>query len=172
MRVSVNRLTNANLYVNGTSLLGMAEEIKIPGIKAKTEDHKGLGRFGTAEFPSGAEKLEATVKWVSIYLEAELQNSGMFQVNQYQARGNIETYGPTGLLAQTPGIWLFSASLKDSGPVTFKQHQNVDKTTTLTVYHIEQYVGGVQTLLYDVLANIYVVNGKDQLAQFRANLGG
>jgi len=39
------------------------------------------------------------------------------------------------------------------------------------VYHCEYYLAGVQYLLYDVLANIYVVNGVDQLAGFRANIG-
>jgi P2 family phage contractile tail tube protein len=65
-----------------------------------------------------------------------------------------------------------TAVFKDAGAFKFKQHENVDSTSTLTVYHSELYVAGTQMHLYDVLANIYVVNGVDQLAQLRSNLGG
>jgi len=41
----------------------------------------------------------------------------------------------------------------------------------ISVYHTELYVSGVQIFLYDVMANLYVVGGVDQLAAFRANLG-
>jgi P2 family phage contractile tail tube protein len=61
---------------------------------------------------------------------------------------------------------------KDAGGFAFKQHENVDTTSSIAVYHSELYVNGTQIHLYDVLANIYVVNGVDQLAQFRTNLGG
>jgi len=61
---------------------------------------------------------------------------------------------------------------KDAGAFTFKQHENVDTTSTITVYHSELFVAGLKFNLYDVMANIYVVNGVDQLAQFRTNLGG
>ena len=61
---------------------------------------------------------------------------------------------------------------KDAGGLTFRQHENVDSTSTITVYHSGLYIAGTQIYLYDVLANIYVVDGVDQLAQFRANLGG
>jgi P2 family phage contractile tail tube protein len=171
MGVNVNRITNANLYIDGVGLLGMAEEIKIPGIKGKFTDHKGLGMAGTAEFPAGIDKLEATIKWASIYLSAELLMNSPYESRHYQARANIETYNSMGILAQVPGVWLFTGALKDGGSLGFKQHDNVEKSTTIAVYHLEQYVAGVQTLLYDVLANIYVVNGVDQLAQFRANIG-
>ena len=171
MPVNVNRITNCNVYVEGIGLLGMAEEVKVPGVKGKMTDHKGLGMVGTAEFPAGLDKLEASVKWVSIYPVAEQLLSSTYYVNQYQVRANIETYNSLGILAQTPGVWMFSGSLKDAGALTFKVHENVDKTTLITVYNIEQWIGGVQTLLYDALANIYIVNGVDQLAQYRQNIG-
>jgi Bacteriophage tail tube protein len=170
--VNINRITNANVYVDGANLLGEAEEVTIPGIKVKMTDHKGLGMFGTAEFPAGIDKLEAKIKWTSIYLDSELLAATPFRISLYQVRGSIENYGPSGLNGRTPGLWLLSATLKESGDLTFKQHENVDKTTTLTVYHLEQWVGSIQTLLYDVQANVYAVDGIDQLAEFRAQIGG
>jgi len=171
MQVNVSRLTNCNVYVDGANLLGMAEEVTVPGIKTKLADHKGLGMVGTLEVPAGIDKIEAKFKWVSIYLEAELAMATPYTTRQFQVRGSIETYTSVGLTAQTPGVWLLTGALKDSGDVAFKQHDNVSKTSTLAVYHLEQYIGGKQVLLYDVMANIYTVNGVDQLAQYRANLG-
>ncbi len=61
---------------------------------------------------------------------------------------------------------------KDAGSMSFKLHEGVDTTSVISVYHSELYIGGSQIFLFDVLANIYVVNGVDQLGTFRSNLGG
>jgi len=41
---------------------------------------------------------------------------------------------------------------KDAAAFTFKQHENVDTTSTITVYHSELFVAGAQIHLYDVMA--------------------
>jgi hypothetical protein len=61
---------------------------------------------------------------------------------------------------------------KDAGSMNFKLHEGVDTTSLISVYHSELYIGGTQIFLFDVMANIYVVNGVDQLSNFRTNLGG
>jgi hypothetical protein len=43
MAISVNKLTNANIYIDGNSLLGKASEIDLPKITAKMAEHKALG---------------------------------------------------------------------------------------------------------------------------------
>jgi len=172
MQVLVNRITNCNVYLNGVNLLGAAEECRVARVKAKMTPHKGLGMFGVAEFPAGLDMIEASIKWASFYLQVEVLMGSPFESLDMQVRGNIETYGPKGIVAQNPGVWLMTGAVKDMGTATFKQHENVDFTTSFTVYHAEQYINGDQTFLYDVLSNVFVVNGVDQLAQFRANLGG
>jgi Bacteriophage tail tube protein len=168
--MNVQRVTNANIYVDGNSLLGRAEEIELAWPKAKMVDHKGLGMFGTAEFPAGIDKLEARVKWSSIYSEV-LAITSIFASHQFQVRASVEQYTSQGRTAELPFIGLMTGQFKDGGPLNFKQHQQVDFPTTLVIYHCEYFLAGVQYLLYDVLANIYVVNGVDQLATFRANIG-
>jgi P2 family phage contractile tail tube protein len=168
--MNVSRVTNANIYLDGASLLGRAEEVELAWPKAKMVDHKGLGMFGTAEFPAGIDKLEAKVKWASIYSEV-LPAMSIFHSHQFQIRASIEQYTSQGRTAELPFVGLMTAQFKDGGPLNFKQHEQVDFPTTLVVYHCEYYVAGVQQLLYDVMANMYVINGVDQLAQFRANIG-
>lgn len=168
--INVSRVVNANIYLDGNSLLGRADEVELAWPKAKMTDHKGLGMFGTAEFPAGIDKLEAKVKWSSIYSEV-LQTMSIFASHQFQIRASIEQYTSQGRTAELPFVGLMTAQFKDGGPLNFKQHEQVNFPSTLVVYHCEYFVAGTQYLLYDVLANMYVVNGADQLAQFRANIG-
>jgi P2 family phage contractile tail tube protein len=156
--------------MDGTSMLGRAEEVELVFPKAKMVDHKGLGLFGTAEFPAGIDKLEAKLKWISVYLEV-LQGISIFASHQFQIRASKEQYSSQGRIAEVPFIGLMTAQFKDGGPLNFKQHEQVDFPTTLVVYHCEYYLGGVQVLLYDVMSNMYTINGVDQLANFRANIG-
>lgn len=168
--INVNRVTNANIYLNGNSLLGRAEEVELAFPKAKMVDHKGLGMFGTGEFPAGIDKLEAKVKWLSIFSEV-LQTLSIFTPNQFQVRASIETYTSQGRISEVPFVGFMTAVFKDGGPLNFKQHEQVDFPTTLAVYHCEYSISGVTYLIYDLMSNVYVVNGIDQLVNFRLNLG-
>ena len=58
-KIEINKLTNANVYLNGTNLLGRAEEVELPQIKHKMAEHKALGMIGSAEFFSGMIKWSA-----------------------------------------------------------------------------------------------------------------
>ena len=66
-KIEINRITNANIDVNGNSLLGRAEEIKLPDISAIMQEHKALGMVGKIELPAGFDKLEGEIKWNSLY---------------------------------------------------------------------------------------------------------
>jgi len=158
--------------MDGTGLLGRAEEIQVAQPHHRMVDHKALGMAGTAEFWAGVEKLEAKIKWASLYPEVLSAAGSPFVSHFFQVRGSLDQYTSQGRSAQLPAVYLVTGIFKDAGAFTFKQHENVDSTSTLTVYHTELYVAGEQMHLYDVLANIYVVNGVDQLALFRSNLGG
>ena len=67
MGLEINRLTNANIYVDGNSWLGRAEEVTLPVITSKMSEHKALGMVGMVELFSGIDKLEARIKWNSVY---------------------------------------------------------------------------------------------------------
>ena len=172
MDISVNRITNANIYMDGVGLLGRAEEIQVAQPHHRMVDHKALGMAGTAEFWAGVEKLEAKIKWASLYTEVLVASASPFVSHSFQVRGSLAQYTSQGRHAELPVVYLMTGVFKDAGSFTFKQHENVDTTSTITVYHSELFVAGAQIHLYDVMANIYVVNGVDQLAQFRTNIGG
>ncbi len=172
MSLSVNRITNANIYIDGVGLLGRAEELEVAQPRHRMVDHKGLGMAGTAEFWAGVDKLEAKIKWASLYSEALIAVGSPFQAHMFQVRSSLEQYTSQGRSAELPVVYLMTGVFKDAGAFNFKQHENVDTTSVITVYHSELYIAGTQIHLYDVMANIYIVNGVDQLAQFRTNIGG
>ncbi|HEV2169764.1 MAG TPA: phage major tail tube protein [Candidatus Binatus sp.] len=172
MNIQINSLTNANIYIDGIGLLGRAEEIEIPHPRHKMIDYKGLGMAGTAELWAGVDKLESKIKWVSFDADTLTFAASPFQTHSFQARGNLEQYTSQGRSAELPVVYLMTGVFKDAGSPSFQKHQLVETTSTISVYHAELYVAGVQIYLYDVFANVYVVGGVDQLTNFRANLGG
>ena len=52
-KIKINKLTNANVYLNGINLLGRAEEVQLPQIKHKLAEHKALGMVGSADAHAG-----------------------------------------------------------------------------------------------------------------------
>lgn len=170
--IQVNRVTNANIYMDGKSLLGRAEEVTLPVIKQMMAEHKALGMNGKFELPAGVDKLEARIKWNSFYSDVLTKAANPNQTVQIQARSSIKTWTPNGANAiETPVVIHMTALFKDFPTGNFKQHDNVELESNLSVNYCKLVVGSVEIMEIDVLANIHKVNGVDIMAQYRANLG-
>ena len=109
MDISVNRLTNANIYIDGIGLLGRAEEIEVSQPRHRMADHKALGMAGTAEFWAGVDKLEAKIKWASVYPEALPPPPHHSSRIRFRCVGSLEQYtsqGRNGGIARSsPDDW-------------------------------------------------------------------
>jgi P2 family phage contractile tail tube protein len=172
MAINVNRVTNANIYLTGTgSLLGRAEEISLPDVKASMSDHKAIGMFGKLELPSGIDKMECKIKWNAIYPEVAKKFNDIFASREIQVRYPIENYTAQGRTG-TVGARVAMTVLPKNIPLgNFKQHDNVELEQTFTVTYFKMEVDGVIVTEIDVLNNIYIVDGVDKLAAYRAALG-
>ena len=171
-KIQLNRVTNANIYVDGNCLLGKAEEIKLPDITAMMSEHKALGMVGKIELPSGFEKLEGEIKWNSFYRDVWLKMNNPYSMVQLQVRSNVETYGAMGRMQQQPLVTFLSVMFKKNPMGTFKQNDNAEFSSSFACYYIKQQLAGEDMLELDVLANIYKVGGVDQLDIYRNNIGG
>jgi len=169
--ITVNRITNINIYMDGGSFLGKAEEISLPSIGFKMAEHKALGMVGTMEFFAGFDKMEAKIKWNSFYRDALLKMADPFQSISLQARGSLETWSNGGRIAQVPMVVFMKVVSKNFPLGSFKQHDNVEVESNLTVYTCKQEIDGVAVMELDVMSNIFKVNGVDLLAQYKANTG-
>ncbi len=170
MAVRINRITNANVYVDGASFLGKTEEIKLPDITTIMSEHKALGLVGKLELPSGLDKMDGEIKWSSFYKDAMAKMANPFQFVSLQVRASVETYGSQGRVEQKPLVVFMTVSFKKNPGGTIKQHDNAEFPSSFSCYYLKQVLDGQDILEFDVMANIYKVEGVDLLVDYRANV--
>jgi len=171
-KIDIKRVTNANVYLDGTSFLGRAEEVELPNIKHKMVEHKALGMVGTIEAWSGIEKMEAKFKWASFYKEVLAKAADPFKAVSVQVRSSLETYTSAGRVSEVPVV-VFLTGQFDSIPTgKYKQHDNVELECGMAVSYCKVVVDGADVVEFDAFANIYKADGKDLLSTYRANIGG
>lgn len=169
-QIAINKVTNANVYIDGVSYLGRAAEIDLASITQKMSDHVALGMMGSFEFASGVDKMEARIMWNAIYTDAMKVVADPFTVRQLQCRASLETYTSNGRV-QVPVVCYMSGQFKSYQAGNFKQHENVEIESMFNVFYLKQEVNGEAIVEFDAFANIYKVNGVDIAAQYRANIG-
>jgi hypothetical protein len=165
-----NRITNANVYLDGQNFLGMVEEINMPEVKFKGSDYKALGLFGTAEFTAGIEKIEFKLKSNSIY-DKILEKCNPFGTVALQIRGNLENWEGSNLSGNQSVVCYMRASPANIPGFSFKPQDNVESESMFRVYYYKLEIAGRVLVEIDVNSNIFILNGKDLLATYRANLG-
>ncbi|MCA8013608.1 phage major tail tube protein [Burkholderia vietnamiensis] len=170
--VTINRITNANVYLSNNSMLGKAEEIKLPDVQAIMAEHKALGMIGKVELPGGLDKLEGEIKWNSLYADVAKAMANPFKAVALQCRSSIETYGAQGRVQEVSLVTYLTVMFKKNPLGTYKQHENADFSSAFGATYIKQVIDGEEVLELDYLANIFRVGGEDMLADFRANIGG
>lgn len=170
--IQLNTLNNANIYIDGNSLLGRAEEFKLPTVKFKMAEHKAVGMVGAIKLPSGFEALEGEIKWNSFYPDVWAKLLDPYTSVQLQARGSLETYNSQGRQAQVPYVVFLTCSFYEVPAGDFKQNDKAEFQSKFYATYIKQVVDGKDVLEVDAMANIYKVNGVDKLDLYRTNIGG
>lgn len=171
-KIKVNRVTNANVYMDGNSLLGRAEEAALPAIKQLMAEHKALGMAGKFEVPAGFDKMEAKFKWASVYPEVMKKCCHPRKAVQVQVRASVETWTGMGLTAEAPLVCYLTGTFKDFTPGTYKPHDNVENESVMSVTYAKLEIDGEEIFEIDVLENIFKVAGEDVLETFKSNIGG
>ncbi len=169
--ISVNKLYNANVYVNGTSFLGRAEEVTLPKVQAKMVEHKALGMFGVIETAAGIEKMEAKIKWTSLYPEVLVEMANPYKAVSIQVRASLETHDSTGRIAQLPVVAFMTVNFKNFPGVGLKHQDNAEVETDMAVSYYKLQIDGKDYIEVDAFANIWKVEGEDILAKYKANIG-
>jgi P2 family phage contractile tail tube protein len=167
----VNSLSNMNVYINGYSLLGRAAEVKIPQPKRMRTDYKGLGMAARIKIPTGWDAMESTIKWSSFDADTIGQVALSSSACNISCLGDLQTISAAGEVFEQPVIYNFVGLPFDVGDLAVKAQELVEFTTSFDVWHVDLSVGGQQIYLFDAFSNQYFVNGVDQLANYRANIG-
>jgi P2 family phage contractile tail tube protein len=170
--ISINRMSNANVYSNGNSLLGKVEEVQLPAIKTKNVDVKALGMIMDIELPSGFEKMSGKMKWNAVYPELIEEFGNPFQTKQIQVRGNLESYDTSGKTGEVSTVAFLTIRFKDVLPaITLKQNDNPEQESEYSCSYYRLEIDGVRMIEIDAFTNLFFVKDKNVLALYKINLG-
>ncbi len=171
MSVSINQIVNANVYINGNSLLGKAKEFKLPDIEFDQIEQKGLGLVGTIKLPGGLNALEGEVTWASYYPEIRAQVYNPFKNIQLMARSDLQVFNSQGMAAEVSMVTTMNVQFSKTTGGSLKPKEATEYQDTFQVYSIRQTIEGKEVLFFDAFANILRVNGQDVLQKYRTNIG-
>lgn len=171
MSISIQKITNGNVYLDGGSYMGRASEVQLPKVVTKFTEHGGLGLHGTLELPGGLEKMEAKVNWGNVYTEVLAAASNPYAARTIMVRGNAEVFSQTGRVAEFPVVSIMKGFFKGPDGGTYKQNEAVGLETELTCHYLMIKHNGVVIVEVDVFNNIHRANGVDLLANYKINVG-
>ena len=170
-KIEINKLTNANVYLDGVNLLGRAEEVQLPQIKHKMAEHKALGMVGSAEFFAGIDTMECKIKWNALYPAVLRTCSNPFTAAMIQVRASLETYNGAGRISEVPATAFIIGTFKEFPLGNIKPQENAEYETTMSVTYAKLIVDKQEVFEIDVLQNIYKVGMIDVLSKFKKNIG-
>lgn len=171
MSVQINQIVNANVYIDGNSLLGKAKEVKLPDLEFEFIEHKNLGLHGTIKLPAGLNAIESEVIWDSFYPEVRAKIYNPYKNVQLMARSNLQVFDARGLVAEVPMTTIMNVAFNKTTGGSLKNKEATEHSDSFQIYSIKQTVDGKEILFIDIFANIFRVAGDDVLQKFRTNIG-
>lgn len=171
MPIAIQKITNANVYLDGESFMGRAETVTLPKIVAKFQEQKGLGLAGTLELPAGFEKMEAKVKWGNVYTEVLLKAANPYEARRLMIRSSAEVYTTAGRISEFPCVTIMDGFFKGIDAGQYEQNTAVNQENDLTVHYLKITHAGVTIVEFDVMNNIYRTGGQDLLLNYKLNVG-
>lgn len=171
MGMKINKVFDANIYVNGGSTHGTASEVTCPDVEANMVDYNALGMVGTAQFFNGFNAMEATIKW-------KFPNSDVFaamadpqQAVDLMVRSSKAVYDSGGVSDEEPIVIYMRGFAKKTSVGGFKKGEDTEPETTFGINYYKLEINREEIVELDVLNNIYKVGGIDVLSERRSNLG-
>lgn len=171
MAITVSKVQDANVYVNGTSTHGQAAEVSLPEIQFEKMDYKALGMIGVAKFFNGFSALEATIKWNYPDNEVQIACANPKKAIDLMIRSNKTIFQDGSISAEQPVVIYLKGTSNNHGLGAFKAKEDTDLSTKFDVSYVKQEVNGREIVEIDVLNNIFRVDGVDIMADYRKNLG-
>ena len=161
-------LKNFNLFVDGRGQAGKIDELELPTLTIKTEEHRAGGMDAPAELDMGMEALSAGFT-LAEYDENVLSLFGLADGNAVQltARGALQKDGEP----VTPVVVNMRGMLKEAELGTWQAGEKATPKFTIALRYYRYESGGVVLHEIDVENMVRIVNGVDQLAQIRAAIG-
>lgn len=170
MSAVINQVDNANVYINGNSLIGKAKTVKTPEFEVEFVEHDNLGLVGVIKLPSKVNALEGEITWDGFYPEVAAIASNPFKTAQLMVRANVRVFNAAGLAEEVPLVLTLNAMFSKFDLGEYKK-EPMEYPMTYQVHSIKQVINGKEVLFYDAFGNQYRVAGQDILQKYRTNIG-
>lgn len=168
MSAASDILKNFNLFVDGVGFAGNAEEVQLPSLNIMEEEFRAGGMDSAIGLDMGMEKLETSFK-IAGFAASVLKQFGLAEGTDTQltARGSLESLDG----AKTPVVVQMRGKIKSAEPDAWQGGQKSGWSFTVSLRYYKFIQNGETIHEIDVLNMKRIVNGVDQLAQHRANIG-
>jgi len=165
----IEKILNANVYLNDANFVGRATEIDIVKVKIKTTDHQTLPMIGPLQLFQGVEKMEAKIKWAAFNADILAQMYPTI-ASKLTIRVAQQVYQQSSVVATDQVRALMIGRFIGETPSTIKAGEGTVECDFAIDYY-KKTIAGYDVLEIDIPNYIYKVNGYDIYADVRSVLG-
>jgi hypothetical protein len=160
-------LKNFNLFVDGRGYAGLVEELTLPKLGLKMDEHYNGGMDAPIDLEMGMSKLECDFT-LSEYNGDIIKQFGLRNGAQVPLtlRGGLDD--ETGV---TPAIVNLRGAWKDIDLGSWKAGEKAPLKVSVTLRYYKLTIGGEDMIEIDVPNMVRIINGEDQLASMREAIG-
>ena len=161
-------LKNMNLFVDGRGYAGRVDEIKLPKLTLKTEEHRAGGMDIPVELELGMDKLEAELT-LSDFDPEVFKLFGLLDSTRTQItlRGAIQAQGTVA----RPVIVNLAGGCKEIEASAWKPGDKSTLTLQVAAHYYKLPVGDEELVEIDAVNLVRKVGGVDPMAEIRAAIG-
>lgn len=172
MPIEMSKVFNARVYIDGNDFIAKAEEVELPKVKFTFAETKALGLYGASELPTGIDKLEAKIKFNTVDPSFMKLASDPFTSRVVIVRAPYQVWTQQGVSKSADLKAEMRGFFKEFDSGKFKARDTVEAEATLSVIYYRLEIDSKEILEIDVINNIYKVDGKDKLQEYRTAIGG
>ncbi|WP_350649128.1 phage major tail tube protein [Pseudomonas sp. HY13-MNA-CIBAN-0226] len=157
-----------NMFVDGINFAGDVPTLTLPKLKIKTDEYRGGGMDAAIDMDQGMEKLEASFSTRGVRREA-LRYFGLADQTAFNSvfRGSYK--GQKGMTVAV--IATLRGMLSEVDPGDWKAGEAAECKYAISVSYYKLEVGGRLMYEIDPVSCVRVIDGVDQLAAVRRDLG-
>lgn len=163
------KINDANAYLDGTRMIGVAASVDLPEVNMKTGTVEGFGVGGEIDSPTIGqwESFEQEVQFNTLYSSAVDMLNPLTVVN-LTFRAAQQVYDKTGGYDFKGLRVVEMGRVKKFKPGKIEKSEGMEATVTLELTYIMIEVDGEQLIEIDKLNGVYKVKGVDMLAKVRS----
>lgn len=158
-----------NLTVDGVGYYGECTEVTLPKLAMKTEDYRAGGMVGDVKINMGLEALELTAKFGGLMFELHKKFANS------KIDGNIIRF--TGAYQKENDAGYDAVEIVGRGRIveldggSAKAGDNTEESIKFALTYYKEVLNGEDITEIDLLNNVMVIGGVDQLEEARQAIG-